>query len=136
MGDSSRFGSYPSTGMPLSVRPTFSFRHQVEPRRLRTQHPNKAPTISDLAAASDKKALMGDAMAKHSAKTSALAKSLSTREYEILRMLTHGYDLPEIGERLGVCSKTVANHQSSIKQKRGASSALQLIIIARQMGLN
>jgi DNA-binding NarL/FixJ family response regulator len=62
--------------------------------------------------------------------------SLSTREYEILRMLTHGYDLPEIGERLGVSSKTVANHQSSIKQKLGASSALQLIIIARQMGPN
>ena len=51
-------------------------------------------------------------------------------------MLTHGYDLTEIGERLGVSSKTVANHQSSIKQKLGASSALPLIIIARQMGLN
>jgi two-component system, NarL family, invasion response regulator UvrY len=76
------------------------------------------------------------AIAKHSAKTSALAKLLSTREYEILRMLTHGYDLPEIGERLGVSFKTVANHQSSIKQKLGASSALQLIVIARQMGLN
>jgi two-component system, NarL family, invasion response regulator UvrY len=76
------------------------------------------------------------AMAKHSAKTTALAKSLSTREYEILRMLTHGCDLPEIGERLGVRSKTLANHQSSIKKKLGAGSALQLIIVARQMGLN
>jgi two-component system invasion response regulator UvrY len=76
------------------------------------------------------------AIARHSARTSELATTLSGREHEILRLLTHGYDLGEIGERLGVSAKTVANHQSSIKQKLGAGSALQLILIARQMGLN
>jgi two-component system, NarL family, invasion response regulator UvrY len=76
------------------------------------------------------------AMSSHSSGKSELALALSSREHEILRLLTHGYDLSEIGERLGVSAKTVANHQSSIKQKLGASSALQLILFARQLGMN
>jgi two-component system, NarL family, invasion response regulator UvrY len=41
----------------------------------------------------------------------------------------------EIGERLGLSPKTAANHQSSIKQKLGATSALQLMLIAQRLGL-
>ncbi len=67
--------------------------------------------------------------------TNPLAAALSTRELEVLRLLSQGYDVEEIGERLGLSPKTAANHQSSIKQKLGASSALQLILIARQSGL-
>ncbi len=58
------------------------------------------------------------------------------REHEILRLLSRGYALGEIGERLGVSPKTVANQQWSIKQKLGATSALQLILIARELGLD
>jgi two-component system invasion response regulator UvrY len=76
------------------------------------------------------------AMSVNSTRTNELALSLSSREHEILRLLTHGYGLSEIGERLGVSAKTVANHQSSIKQKLGATSALQLILIARQLGMS
>jgi two-component system invasion response regulator UvrY len=76
------------------------------------------------------------AMSTLSSRTSELALALSSREHEILRLLTHGYSLEEIGERLGISAKTVANQQSSIKQKLGANSALQLILIARQLGLN
>ena len=50
-------------------------------------------------------------------------------------MLTQGYGVEEIGERLGLSPKTAANHQSSIKQKLGADSALQLMLIAQQFGL-
>jgi DNA-binding NarL/FixJ family response regulator len=64
-----------------------------------------------------------------------LAHPLSTRELEVLRMLTQGYGVEEIGKRLGLSPKTAANHQSSIKQKLGANSALQLILIAQQFGL-
>jgi two-component system invasion response regulator UvrY len=64
-----------------------------------------------------------------------LAAALSTRELEVLRLLTQGYGVEEIGERLGLSPKTAANHQSSIKQKLGADSALQLILIAQQFGL-
>ena len=66
----------------------------------------------------------------------ALAASLSAREQEILRLLSRGYALSEIGQQLGVSPKTVANQQWSIKQKLGASSALQLILIARELGLD
>jgi two-component system, NarL family, invasion response regulator UvrY len=76
------------------------------------------------------------AMTASSAKTQELAQSLSVRELEVLRLLTQGYGVGDIGRRLGVSSKTVANHQSSIKQKLGATNALQLILVARQLGLS
>jgi two-component system invasion response regulator UvrY len=75
------------------------------------------------------------AMTKQSSAATHLAHALSTRELEVLRMLTQGYGVEEIGERLGLSPKTAANHQSSIKQKLGAHSALQLILIAQQFGL-
>lgn len=75
------------------------------------------------------------AMTRQSPTGNRLADTLSTRELEVLRMLTQGYGVEEIGERLGLSPKTAANHQSSIKQKLGANSALQLILIAQQLGL-
>lgn len=69
------------------------------------------------------------------ARSSEIARSLSGREHEVLRLLTQGYDLREVGEHLGISAKTVANLQTSIKQKLGASSAFQLIAMARQLGL-
>jgi two-component system invasion response regulator UvrY len=75
------------------------------------------------------------AMNKQSPAANHPAEALSTRELEVLRMLTQGYGVEEIGKRLGLSPKTAANHQSSIKQKLGANSALQLILIAQQFGL-
>ena len=75
------------------------------------------------------------AMTMQSSGSNRLADALSTRELEVLRLLTQGYGIEEIGERLGLSPKTAANHQSSIKQKLGATSALQLILIAQQFGL-
>lgn len=75
------------------------------------------------------------AIAKHDSHSSQLTDALSTRELEVLSMLTQGYGVEEIGERLGLSPKTAANHQSSIKQKLGATSALQLILLAQQFGL-
>jgi DNA-binding NarL/FixJ family response regulator len=74
-------------------------------------------------------------MTKRSPTENQLADSLSTRELEVLRMLAQGYGVEEIGQRLGLSPKTAANHQSSIKQKLGANSALQLILIAQKFGL-
>ena len=74
-------------------------------------------------------------MALRASKTNELAGSLSTREREVLRLLTEGYDIGTIGEHLGVSSKTVANHQSSIKQKLNATNTLQLTLISRKLGL-
>ena len=75
------------------------------------------------------------AINKQSSAANELADALSTRELEVLRMLSQGYGVEEIGERLGLSPKTAANHQSSIKQKLGATSALQLMLIARRFGL-
>ncbi len=79
---------------------------------------------------------VAEALAAQSSKTVELAASLSAREHEILRLLSRGYSLSEIGAQLGVSPKTVANQQWSIKQKLGATSALQLILIARELGLD
>jgi DNA-binding NarL/FixJ family response regulator len=65
---------------------------------------------------------------------SALA-TLSTREFEIARMLASGHSVRAIAERLCLNYKTVANHQSSIRQKLGAETAAQLIHIATDNGL-
>lgn len=75
-----------------------------------------------------------EAMSRQSPSTH-LADALTTRELEVLRMLAQGFDMAEIGQRLGLSPKTAANHQSSIKQKLGANSALQLILVAQQFGL-
>ena len=75
------------------------------------------------------------AMSSQSSTAGQLAGALSTRELEVLRMLIQGYGVEKIGQRLGLSPKTAANHQSSIKQKLGAESALQLLLIAKQLGL-
>lgn len=79
---------------------------------------------------------VSQSIATLSSRTNELIQSLSTREHEVLRLLTRGQDLEEIGGQLGLSAKTVANIQSSIKQKLGANTALQLIVIARQLRLN
>jgi DNA-binding NarL/FixJ family response regulator len=79
---------------------------------------------------------MQQTLTAHTSPVSAGISSLSGRELEILRLLTQGYGVGEIGERLGVSAKTVANHQSSIRQKLGVSNALQLLLAARQLGLS
>jgi two-component system, NarL family, invasion response regulator UvrY len=75
------------------------------------------------------------AMSAQSSTAGQLAGALSTRELEVLRMLIQGYGIEKIGQRLGLSPKTAANHQSSIKQKLGAESALQLLLMAKQLGL-
>jgi DNA-binding NarL/FixJ family response regulator len=62
-------------------------------------------------------------------------KSLSAREFEIMRLLVAGHALSDIAKRLGLSYKTVANYQSAIRHKLGAESALQLLSIATRSGL-
>lgn len=75
------------------------------------------------------------AMTLQSATAEQLANALSARELEVLRLLAQGLGIEAIALRLALSPKTAANHQSSIKQKLGAGSALQLILIAQQFGL-
>jgi two-component system, NarL family, invasion response regulator UvrY len=63
------------------------------------------------------------------------AERLSPREFEVLRMLVAGRPLAEIAKSLGLTAKTVANHQSILRQKLGASTAVQLLQAAARLGI-
>jgi DNA-binding NarL/FixJ family response regulator len=63
------------------------------------------------------------------------ARNLSPREFEVLRLLIAGRSLGEIANSLGLTAKTVANHQSILRQKLGAGSALQLLQAAARLGI-
>lgn len=65
----------------------------------------------------------------------AALKSLSAREFEIMRLLATGQTLAAIAGKLGLSYKTVANHQSAIRQKMGAQTAVELMRIAERSGL-
>jgi two-component system invasion response regulator UvrY len=60
---------------------------------------------------------------------------LSTRESEVLRFLAQGRTVKEIAESMGLSPKTVANHQSAIKQKLAADTAIELLRKANELGL-
>jgi DNA-binding NarL/FixJ family response regulator len=62
------------------------------------------------------------------------AEGLSAREFEVLRLLARGHSIKDIAETMGLNPKTVANHQSAIKQKLGADTAIQLFKMATQLG--
>jgi two-component system, NarL family, invasion response regulator UvrY len=73
-------------------------------------------------------------------KLSVHAKSavhaLTAREFEVLRLLARGETVKHIGEKLGLSEKTVANHQSAIREKLGARNAVQLARVATELGLS
>lgn len=60
---------------------------------------------------------------------------LSAREFEVLRMIVAGNSVAEIARNLGVSSKTVANHQSILRHKLGAVTAVQLLQAAARLGI-
>jgi two-component system invasion response regulator UvrY len=66
----------------------------------------------------------------------AAADGLSAREFEVLRMLAQGQSIGQIARSMSLHSKTVANHQSAIKRKLGADTAIQLLKRAAQLGLD
>jgi two-component system, NarL family, invasion response regulator UvrY len=65
----------------------------------------------------------------------AASNGLSAREFEVLRQLVQGHSINEIALSMGINPKTVSNHQSVIRQKLGADSAVQLLSIAKKLGL-
>lgn len=62
-------------------------------------------------------------------------EALSEREFEVLRLLAAGQGLAEIATLLCVSGKTVANYQTSIRQKLGCDNAMQVLRIALACGL-
>jgi two-component system, NarL family, invasion response regulator UvrY len=62
-------------------------------------------------------------------------EQLSTREFEIFRLLAEGVDSIAIGKKLNISGKTVANYQTSIKQKLGIHNSVELVRLAIRSGL-
>ena len=66
----------------------------------------------------------------------AAADGLTAREFEVLRLLAQGQSIEQIAESMSLNAKTVANHQTVIKRKLGADTAIQLLRKAAQLGLD
>jgi two-component system invasion response regulator UvrY len=66
----------------------------------------------------------------------AAADGLTTREFEVLRLLAQGQSIEQIAEAMSLNAKTVANYQTAIKRKLGADTAIQLLKKAAQLGLD
>jgi two-component system, NarL family, invasion response regulator UvrY len=71
-----------------------------------------------------------------SLQTKSVLSTLTARELEVLRLLAHGDTVKRIGEKLGLSEKTVANHQSVIREKLGARNGVQLARLAAELGLS
>jgi DNA-binding NarL/FixJ family response regulator len=66
----------------------------------------------------------------------AAADGLTAREFEVLRLLVQGQSIEKIAESMSLNAKTIANHQTVIKRKLGAETAIQLLKKAAQLGLD
>ena len=57
-------------------------------------------------------------------------EELTTREFEVFRLLAEGKTVEDIAKCLKVCQKTVANYQTLLRQKLGIHSPVDLVSIA------
>src|SRR5439155_21240039 len=71
----------------------------------------------------------------HAANESVFA-SLSSRERQILALMTEGLSNTEIADRLTISEKTVRNHTSNLFDKLGVWSRAQAIVFARDHGFS
>ena len=76
-------------------------------------------------------------LALHSVLNNASAgiKNLSTREFEIFRLLAEGRTTAEIAEQLNVSHKTISNYYSQIRQKLNVNNTAELIRLAIRHGV-
>lgn len=68
------------------------------------------------------------------ASSQALHLDLAPREFEIFRLLASGLSVEDIGKHLFLGTKTIANYQSSIRQKLKVQTAIELYQYARLHG--
>lgn len=60
---------------------------------------------------------------------------LSSREFEVFRLLAEGKRVEEVADMLKISQKTVANYYTIIKQKLGVSSPVEMVRLAMRHGL-
>lgn len=59
---------------------------------------------------------------------------LSVREFEIFCMIAEGFTVAEIGKRLSLSAKTIANYVTQIKAKLGVSTSAEMARLAIRNG--
>jgi two-component system, NarL family, nitrate/nitrite response regulator NarL len=57
---------------------------------------------------------------------------LATRETDVMMLLREGKNNKEIGDVLGLSEKTIKRHMSSIMQKLGAKSRLEVVVLVNK----
>jgi DNA-binding NarL/FixJ family response regulator len=57
-------------------------------------------------------------------------QKLTTREFEVFRLLAEGLLIEEIAELMNIGQKTVSNYQTSLKQKLSINSSVDLVKLA------
>lgn len=62
-------------------------------------------------------------------------QQLSSREFEVFRLLADGKRIEEVAEMLKISQKTVANYYTIIKQKLNVSSPVEMVRLAIRHGL-
>lgn len=60
---------------------------------------------------------------------------LSAREFEVFRLLAEGISVEGIANVLSISKKTVANYQTTLRQKLGISNAVELVRLAIRYGV-
>ena len=60
---------------------------------------------------------------------------LSAREFEIFRLIAEGIDNTDIANKMNISPKTVANYQTSIKQKLNLNNPVEMVRLAIKTGL-
>lgn len=60
---------------------------------------------------------------------------LAPREVQVLQLLVQGCSVEEVSRRLELSAKTVANYQTLIRQKLGASNTIELLRVAQRYGV-
>ncbi len=80
-------------------------------------------------------ALLARLLPRLSAKPRARRTDLTTREREVLTLITRGGSNQEIADQLGLSRDTVRNHVAAVLSKLGVNSKLQAAAAAVQRGL-
>ena len=61
--------------------------------------------------------------------------TLSAREFEVFRLLAQGHSVGECADTLKLSPKTLANHQTVVKEKLGISTSAALVHLAIRHGV-
>lgn len=61
--------------------------------------------------------------------------ALSAKEFEVFRLIAEGQSVARVASTLNLSQKTVANHQTQVKEKLGATTSTALVHIALRHGV-